>query len=234
MGYIKRLINKLHKHWAMLESDRYIDYLREKGVTIGENCHFFGRHLLFLDLTRPSLIEIGNKVMLTRGVMLLTHGYEWCVLRELHGEVIGKSGAIKIEDNVFVGNEAKIMPGVTVGKNSIIGVGSIVTKDVEPNSVMVGIPAKKIMSIDEFYEHRKKKYKEEAKEYAYSIWKNLNRRPVPEEFIEFFPLFLERDESKFGGVPVKYQTKEHYRTFMESEPEYASFEEFLKDAGIPE
>ena len=229
---IKRILNKVKKEWAKTSSDRYIKYLRSKGITIGEDCEFFGIDELHIDITRPSLIEIGNNVRITRGVVLLTHGYEWAVLREIYGEIIGYAQPIRIKDNVFIGIYAKIMPGVNIGENSIIAAGSIVTKNVEPNSVVTGVPAKKIMSIDEYYKKRKEAYLNEAKEYAFSIFKNLKRIPKPEDFREFFPLFLERNTKKFGKIPVKYQTKKHFDKFMNSKPIYASFEDFLRDAGI--
>ena len=229
---VKNILGKIERRLALRSSTTYINYLRKKGVTIGEGCEFFGIKELHIDITRPSLIEIGKNVRITRGVMLLTHGYDWAVLRELYGEVIGRAGQIIIKDNVFIGTWAKIMPGVTIGENSIVGVGALVTKDVEPNTVVGGIPAKKIYTIDEYYKVRKSKYIEEAKIYARSIKKNFKRMPVPEDFKEFFPLFLERDESKFGNIPVKFQTRHGFNVFMKSKPVYSSFEGFLKDANI--
>jgi acetyltransferase-like isoleucine patch superfamily enzyme len=49
---------------------------------------------------------------------------------------------IVIEDDVWIGSGVQIMPGVTIGKGAVIGAGSVVTKDVEPNSIVVGSPAK--------------------------------------------------------------------------------------------
>ncbi|MBD3343018.1 MAG: acyltransferase [Candidatus Lokiarchaeota archaeon] len=225
---IRRIAAKFEQLYAKTNSDRYINFLRKKGVRIGEDCQFFGIKELHIDLTQPSLIEIGNKVRITRGVMLLTHGYDWAVLRELYGEVIGRAGHILINDNVFIGTWAKIMPGVTINENSIIGVGSLVTKDVEANSVVAGVPAKKIYTIEEYYNVRKQRYIEEAKNYARSIKRNLGRMPTPEDFPEFFPLFLERNEGKFGKIPVRYQTRDKFNDFMKSEPLYRNFKEFIE------
>ncbi len=63
-----------------------------------------------------------------------------------------KIGSITIEDNVFIGARALIMPGVTIGKNSIVAAGSIVTKTVPENSIVAGNPAKVITSKDEYLE----------------------------------------------------------------------------------
>ncbi len=54
-------------------------------------------------------------------------------------------GAVKIEDNVFVGAGAIVLPKVHVGRNSIIGAGAVVVKDVGVNSVVAGVPAKKLL-----------------------------------------------------------------------------------------
>lgn len=225
---LKRIITKLESMRAKTSNQNYINWLRKHGVRIGDNCAFFGRHELHIDLTRPSLIELGNDVIITRGVLLLTHGYDWAVLREKYGEVLGSGKKITIKDNVFIGTFAKIMPGVTIGSNTIVAAGSIVTKSIEGDGVYAGVPAQKVSSLDEYLAKRKNAQLEEATEYAISIIEVYNRKPVPEDFHEFFQLFLERDESKFGGIAVKQQTGSAYRQFMNSTPMFSSFEEFLQ------
>ena len=111
--------------------------------------------------------------------------------------------------------------------------GSVVTKDIEPESVAVGVPAKRIMSIDDYYRKRKEVYIQEAKEYVRSIWRNLNRMPKPEDFREFFPLFLNEDEySKYKcRIPVSFQSRMTEEAFFSSnKPKYKSFEDFINDA----
>ncbi|GIS36486.1 MAG: hypothetical protein Ct9H90mP7_4940 [Candidatus Neomarinimicrobiota bacterium] len=56
---------------------------------------------------------------------------------------------IKLEENVWVGDRAVICKGVTIGKNSIVGAGAIVTKDVPPNVVVPGNPAKIVKELDQ-------------------------------------------------------------------------------------
>ena len=56
---------------------------------------------------------------------------------------------IVIEDNVWIGGGAIVLPGVTIGKNAVVGAGSVVTRDVRPNTVVAGNPAGLIREIDQ-------------------------------------------------------------------------------------
>lgn len=99
---------------------------------------------LMVDHSHCWLIEIGNYVTLAPEVYLLAH--DASTKRYLNYSKIGK---VVIEDYAFIGARAIIMPGVTVGKNAIVAAGSVVTKSVEPNTVVGGNPAKPIMKTDE-------------------------------------------------------------------------------------
>lgn len=59
---------------------------------IGANCTVFEPRYTSIDETRPWLISIGNNVNITRGVTILTNGYDWSVLKGVYGEVLGSSG----------------------------------------------------------------------------------------------------------------------------------------------
>ena len=72
---------------------------------------------------------------------ILTHGYDWSVLKGIYGEVYGSAGKVTIGSNCFIGMNALIMKGATIGDNCVIGSGSIVTGTIPPNSVAVGNPA---------------------------------------------------------------------------------------------
>jgi len=67
-----------------------------------------------------------------------------------------KYAPVTIEDNCFVGLGAIVMPGVTVHKNSVVGAGSVVTKDVPEGSVVAGVPAKVVCTTMEYAEKLKK------------------------------------------------------------------------------
>lgn len=119
---------------------------RFNGVKIGKECDIkkvsFG--------SEPYLISIGNRVQITDGVKIFTHGGGH-VLREKYPD-IDFFGKVVIKDNVYIGNNCLIMPGVTIGSNVLVAAGSVVTKSV-PNGVVVGgNPAKVLSSINVFEE----------------------------------------------------------------------------------
>ncbi|GGA65156.1 acyltransferase [Ornithinibacillus halotolerans] len=106
--------------------------------------------------SEPYLIEIGNNVRITKGVNFITHDGGVWVLRNNglleNADIFGK---IKIGSNVHIGINSVIMPNVTIGDNVIIGVGAVVTKDIPSNSVAVGVPARVIKSVNDYYEKNK-------------------------------------------------------------------------------
>ncbi|GAB3002523.1 hypothetical protein GCM10010960_05300 [Arenimonas maotaiensis] len=229
---IKNILNSLSYRYAKSSSSRYVKWLRKRGCLIGDRVEFHGLSDISIDTTRPSLVEIGNDVIFTRGVTLLTHGYDWFVLRNIFDEVIASSGKVKIGNNVFLGARCIILKSVSIGDNVIIGAGSVVTRDVPSNSVAVGNPARVVMPIQEYYKKRKTEYVDEALAYAKSIKESLGRQPVPADFWEEFPLFLRPDES-VEGVPIEKQlggSVEFYR--KNNIPIFKDFSDFLDKAGV--
>lgn len=138
--YLKLLIVNPHK-----KSFLYGKYL---GIKFGKNVritHFprFG--------SEPYLIEIGDNVTITRGVTFVNHDGGIALFRHKYPDV-NTFGKIKIGNNVFIGVNSIILPGVTVGDNVVIGAGSIVNKNVPSNVVVAGVPAKIIKTINEYEE----------------------------------------------------------------------------------
>lgn len=226
---IKKIISKIERKWAQSSSLRMISYLRKKGVKIGDRVSFFQIKDIDIDVTRPSLVEIGDDVALTKGLTLLTHGYDWMVLRNLYGELIPSSGKVVIGNNVFIGFNVTILKGVKIGPNSIIGAGSLVNKSIPPNSVAAGNPARVICTIEEYRNKRKTVCLEEAIEYAKSIPTSLNRQPKIEDFWEEFPLFMDGKELN-SQLPIKKQLGHMYDVYKNNnKASFSSFEEFIKE-----
>ena len=107
------------------------------------------------------MIEVGKLCLFAAGVQLITHDGGVAVLNRLGvwGEGVEKDkiGRIKIGNNVYIGTNALVMPGVEIGDNCIIGAGAIVSKSIPPNSVAVGIPARVICSVEEYAERSRPK-----------------------------------------------------------------------------
>jgi len=123
--------------------------LVRRGMVVG---HSFSRQQgCFLDPTHCYLIEIGNNVTFSLRVTILTHDAS-----TKHQFGYTKIGKVKIHDNVFIGANSTILPGVTIGENTIVGAGSVVTRSLPPNTVCAGVPAKVIKDLDEFFEENSK------------------------------------------------------------------------------
>lgn len=232
-GYIRSKIRNLELRWARTNSRRYVNFLRRQGVKIGNNLWITPAvNTIQIDITRPSLVEIGDYVRLNRNFTLLTHDGGFYVLRNKYHEFIPQSGRVKIGNNVYFGRNCTVFKGVTIGDNCIIGFGSIVTKDIPANSVAVGTPAKVVSTLEQYYNKRKEKCVVEAFEYAQSIKLRFNRKPRIEEFWEEFPLFLNGDED-CEKLPIKKQLGPGYEDYRKNHKAiFNGFEDFLKAAGI--
>lgn len=180
-------------------SDAYITWLRERGASIGERVTIFDPKSVLIDVTRPYMLEIGDDVQITRGVTILTHGYDWAVLKKVYGDILGSCGSVKIGSNVFIGMHTTILKGVTIGENVIIGANSLINRDLAENSVYAGNPVKFIMTLDDYYEKRKKAQLSEASEQVIQYEKRCNMRPDKQVLREFFFLFEEYDDRINGG-----------------------------------
>lgn len=101
---------------------------RWRGVTIGEGT-WIGYDVI-LETSRPHLIRIGNRAIISVRAMLVAH------FRGAEG--------ITIEDEVFIGPGAIILPNVTIGRGSVVTAGSVVSSSVPPMTVVQGNPARPI------------------------------------------------------------------------------------------
>ena len=139
-------------------SEILVEHLKRVGCSIGKDVMFFDPTTVFIDSTRPSLLEIGDYAKITSRVIVLTHDFSYTVLSSVYHDIMNECrGKTVIGKNVFIGMGSIILPGVRLGDNVIVGSGSVVTKDAPPNVVIAGNPAKIVCTLDEFYKKRKKK-----------------------------------------------------------------------------
>ena len=120
----------------------YIDFLRKKGVVVGNNTIIYVPSKTLIDLQNPHMIQIGENVKITEGVKILTHDFTWCVTSQIDGTITGNVGSVEIGNNVFIGMHSIILKGCTIGDNSIIAAGSVVCSDVPAGEIWGGNPAK--------------------------------------------------------------------------------------------
>ena len=118
---------------------------RLRGVKIGENV-FIGVEC-FIDPPFPNMVTIEDYVSLAGRVMLLAHSDPTEPLREILGENGAKIAPIHIKKGAWISVGCIVLPGVTIGENTIIAAGAVVTKDIPANSVAAGVPAKVIKSL---------------------------------------------------------------------------------------
>ena len=135
----------LKKIKKMSDSDILIEHLRKIGTKIGNNCYIFSDKI---ETTEPYLVSIGNNVTISYNVSFNTHDDSVESYYEKDTLIVGK---IAIGDNCFIGVGSILLPGVTLADNCIVGAGSVVTKSFEKGSVIAGVPAKRICSVDQLY-----------------------------------------------------------------------------------
>ena len=200
-------------------------------MRIGKRTTIFNSPNVFIDESRPWMIEIGDDVQITRGVVILTHGYDWSVLKGKYGEVLGSAGKVKIGNNVFVGMNTVILKGVTIGNNVIIGAGSLVNKDIPDNCVAAGNPARVIMSLEDYHEKRIAAQEKEAAELVREYRAVYGRDPDEAALSEFFWLFTGDD----GELPRSWEAQMQQignrefsaQVLKKQKPKYQNMQELL-------
>lgn len=150
-------------------------YMKEMFAECGEGCYielpfhanWGGRHLHFgsyvyanfnLTVVDDGEIYVGDKVMFGPNVTIATANHP--IEPGLRSKAMQYNKAVHIGENVWVGANTVIVPGVSIGKNSVIGAGSVVTKDIPENVVAVGNPCRVLRPIGEhdreyFYKNEK-------------------------------------------------------------------------------
>jgi maltose O-acetyltransferase len=122
--------------------------LVKAGLSLGKNVYLDER--VSLDPPFCWLISIGDDCTLAKNVVILAH--DASTKRYLNYTKIGR---VQIGNRTFIGASSVILPGVTIGKNVIIGAGSVVTHDIPDNCVAYGNPAKVIEATEAYIQRQK-------------------------------------------------------------------------------
>lgn len=135
---IRGLLGKVGDH-CVVEQPLFCTY--GYNTTVGDN-FFLNVNCKLMDSGK---ITIGNNVFIAPNVCLITEEHAMDVEQRLAG--LEYTHPVNIGDNVWICAGAIVLPGVTIGANSVIGAGSVVTKDIPPDSLAVGNPGKVIRSL---------------------------------------------------------------------------------------
>ncbi|MBQ8830082.1 MAG: acyltransferase [Oscillospiraceae bacterium] len=125
------------------EEDAQKEWLLKHGLHIGEKVDCFSWN--GIDSVYPGLIAIGDEVTISQGCRIFAHDASVGYLTRST-----RVGIVEIGDHCFIGAGTIVMPNVRIGEWSIVGVGSVVTKDIPPHSVAAGNPARVICTTEEF------------------------------------------------------------------------------------
>ena len=153
MGIIKALKDAskgmYYKLLLRINSDKY---LKKLGVNfVPGTVHVYGRVEW---QTEPWIITLGKNVHITDGVKFITHDGSTLIYRQYTPD-LEITKPIVVGNDVFIGNNVILLPGVTIGNNVVIGAGAVVSRDIPDNSLAVGVPARVVKSSDEFHEKLK-------------------------------------------------------------------------------
>lgn len=155
---MKNILKRLVRIYELNKYDDFTiaELFRKQGARIGVNNKIALRSIG----TEPYLITIGDHCSISPGVTLLTHdGSSWVFTQEM--PAMQKFGKIEIKDNCYIGVNSIILPNVTIGPNAVVGAGAVVTRDVPPNTVVAGVPARHIRNIDSYREKLLKIWEEQ-------------------------------------------------------------------------
>lgn len=140
-----RLRLKLLRWRSTLRSTAFVETLRADGASIGERV-FLGNRT-YVDEGFAWLIEIEDDVTVAPNAMVLAHD---AGLKQPLG--VTRVAPVRIRRAAYIGAGAIVLPGVTIGEEAVIGAGSVVTHDVAPRTVVAGVPARPIDTVDSLVE----------------------------------------------------------------------------------
>ena len=158
-GLLRRLLTRfvlstgrltgLYRRLCAPDGEEWARVLRRHGglFAMGEHCSVQTNVLI----TDPPHVRLGNNVRLS-GCTLFSHDGSVNMLKRLSGKTLDRVGKVDIRDNVFIGHQAIVLPGVTIGPNVVVAAGAVVAKDVAPDTVVAGNPARPIGTVSALIE----------------------------------------------------------------------------------
>jgi acetyltransferase-like isoleucine patch superfamily enzyme len=148
MSVLKSIIGRIFNFIRFRRN--HVGYFRSLGVQIGEGMVFYGPKQSMFS-TEPYLVKIGRDCHITPDVEFVPHDRSALLFRK-EVPTLDLLAPIVIGDRVFIGTRSTILLGVTVGNDCIIAAGSLVNRDVPSGTIVGGVPAKQIGTVESFRE----------------------------------------------------------------------------------
>lgn len=141
-GEIREILSEITGHKVDSSNEIRLPFFTDNGF----NTHFGKNIFINTGVTFSDLggITIEDDVLIGPGATLISVNHPLAPNQRHKMEL----QPVTVKKNAWIGAGAYILPGVTVGENAVVGAGAVVTKDVSPNTVVVGVPAKFLHNID--------------------------------------------------------------------------------------
>ena len=145
LGKNTRIFNFVNAYGCSIDDNSKIGAFVEiqKGAFIGKNCKISSHSFICEGVHIEDNVFVGHGVMFTNDLFPKATNADGSPQTEADWKVI----ETKVKKGASIGSNATILCGITIGENALIGAGSVVTRDVPPNTVVAGVPAKIIKSI---------------------------------------------------------------------------------------
>jgi acetyltransferase-like isoleucine patch superfamily enzyme len=145
LGQNVRIFNFVNAYGCQIDDNSKIGAFVEiqKGAFIGKNCKVSSHTFICEGVHIEDNVFIGHGVMFTNDLFPRATNADGSQQTETDWKVI----ETRVKQGASIGSNATILCGITIGENALIGAGSVVTKDVPPNTVVAGVPAKPLKTI---------------------------------------------------------------------------------------
>jgi acetyltransferase-like isoleucine patch superfamily enzyme len=146
LAFERGIAKGLYRRICKPSGEELGDFLRRHG-------HFahIGEHVSLRPWTNipdPQYVSIGNNVQLTN-CSLFAHDGSIAMLNRAYGVKLDRVAPVVIKDNVYIGHQAIVLPGVTIGPNALVAAGAVVSRDVAPGDVVAGVPARPVGRLED-------------------------------------------------------------------------------------
>jgi acetyltransferase-like isoleucine patch superfamily enzyme len=152
--FLYHILYPIWRKGKFIRHNLYIKNLVAKGLKLGKNVTI--ATTAWIDDEYCYLISIGANCTISHHVRLLAHDASTFNFTENFTRI----GKVEIKDNCYFGENVIVLPGVTIGPNVLVAAGSVVNKDIPPNSCVAGVPARFYAKFDDFIENHKNRIKE--------------------------------------------------------------------------